>query len=132
MRTVMFFAHEYSWKAADQGGEESPAETVRDAVVVFVHVEPGDDDKGRKTVTRFLKQLKQIARKWETKNIVLYPFSHLGEEKADVEVANELLDQMRERLEKVEYRVSCTQFGQFVDFTMSSPGARLSRVFRQF
>jgi hypothetical protein len=131
----MFYAREFAWSDAERNGEitgESEERSVANAVVVFIHAEPGDETAERKTVARFLKQLKQIARMWSTREIVLYPFSHLGEEKADMETADALVGEISKRLINVGYNVSRTQFGSFVDFRMISPGAPLSRAYRQF
>ncbi len=133
MRTIIFFAREFTWNSAPTAENDTPqSETMKDTVVVFLHAESGDDDPKKRTIGRFLKQVKQIARKWETKNIVLYPFSHLGEEKAEMDVANALMDETAARLIKVGYNTACTAFGRFIDFKMDSPGAPLSRAFRQF
>ncbi len=134
MRCIIFFAKEFSWNAAgeaDANSEEYRGDSMENAVVSFVHVEPSDPNPENNIVPRFLKQIKQIARKWETTNIVLYTFSHLGEDKADPAVAKSVVKKIRKRLSSVGFSVKCTPFRCFVDFRMDSPGAPLSRAFRQ-
>lgn len=133
MRTVIFYANEFSWKAADRADNDDDyhGDTMENAVVAFVHAEPDDTEPDKNIAARFLKQIKQIARKWQTKNIVLYSFSHLGEEKADPKVAKNIIKKIRKRLTDVDYEVKCTPFRCFVDFKLDSPGTAVSRAFRQ-
>jgi hypothetical protein len=134
MRIVTFYTNEFTWQVASRISDDSEdfkGDSMEHAVVVFIHAEPDDNDPEKNIVSRFLKQIKQIARKWDTRNLVLYSFSHLGDEKADPNVAKTLIKKIRKRLSTVGYQVKCTPFRCFVDFKMDSPGAALSRAFRQ-
>lgn len=135
MRTVIFYAHVFSWSAVVTQKEDDndyQGDTMKNTLVSFVHIEPEDNDPEKKVVTRFLKQIKQIARKWETKNIVLYSFSHLGEAKAEINISRSMIRKIAKRLREVGYEVKSTPFKCFVNFNMDSPGAPLSRVYRVF
>lgn len=135
MRTVFFYATEFSWKPAQKAFESADPATegsVANAVVAFIHSEPGDEDPDRDVINRFLKRIKGLARKWETRQFMLYSFSHLGDEKADLDIARLLIKRISERLEAANYSVDATPFGYFCDFKMASPGAPLSRIFKQF
>jgi hypothetical protein len=63
-----------------------PAES-KQAVVAFIHVEPEDVAAGNSTETKLVKNAKWLARKWDTKQIILHSFTHLAEAKAEPQQA---------------------------------------------
>ena len=76
--------------------------------------------------------LKWLARKWETREVVLHSFAHLGADKAEAGFAAELFEQARERLAAVDYRVTVTPFGYFNDILIRAPGEPLARIYKAF
>ena len=135
MRLLLWYMDEFSWTPALKTVADAPdglPGAVARAAVAFVHVEPADAARLGKQVTRLVKQVKWLARKWETQEVVLHSFAHLGEDKAAPELAAQLFAQAEERLAGVDYRVTVTPFGYFNDIRISAPGDPLARIFKAF
>lgn len=111
--------------------EAEPAQN-ENAVVAFVHIEPGDVGAGSSAETKLVKNAKWLARKWENTRVVLHSFTHLGEEKAEADKAQSLLDRAQKRLEKAGYSVVQTPYGYFLDLAIKAPGHPLARVYKEF
>jgi hypothetical protein len=111
--------------------EAEPAEN-ENAVVAFVHIEPGDVEAGSSAETKLVKNAKWLVRKWENTRVVLHSFTHLGEEKAEAGKAQSLLDRAQKRLEKAGYSVVQTPYGYFLDLAIKAPGHPLARVYKEF
>ncbi len=90
MRLLLWYCDVFAWnpsiKTIEQAGQ-AKAETYEKVVVAFIHVEPQDVKPGSSAETKLVKNVKWLARKWNTKRIVLHSFSHLGEEKAEPDLA---------------------------------------------
>jgi hypothetical protein len=106
--------------------------THKQTVVAFIHVEPPDVEDGSSAETKLVKNAKWLARKWETRSIVLHSFTHLGEQKADPEDAKGLIDRVQERLEAAGYTAFQTPYGYFNDLSMDAPGHPLARIYKEF
>ena len=135
MRVLFWYMDEFSWTPTIKTLENEPAGEpgrVEKAVVAFVHTEPNDEGQLGKQVTRLIKQLKWLAKKWETRKVVLHSFAHLAVEKSSPEFASDLFEQAKERLESVDYEVTCTPFGYFNDIRIDAPGQPLARIYKEF
>jgi len=135
MRVLFWYFNELSWRPTIKTIESAPdgeSGSVKNAVAAFIHTEPGDEEIPGKQTTRLIKQLKWLAGKWDTKNIVLHTFAHLGVEKSTSEFAESLLESSRERLESVGFNVICTPFGHFLDLKLDAPGHPLARIYREW
>lgn len=62
-------------KTLEDAPDCGPAES-KQAVVDFIHVEPDDVAAGNSTETKLVKNAKWLARKWNTKQIILHSFTH--------------------------------------------------------
>ena len=102
------------------------------AVVAFIHIEPQDVREGSSAETKLVKNTKWLARKWETRKIILHSFSHLGEEKAGPAEAKALLDRAAMRLQKAGYESFQTPYGYFNDLELKAPGHPLARLYKSF
>ena len=135
MRVLFWFCNNFNWtpaiKTLENVPDAKPAEN-DNTVVAFIHIEPRDVEDGSSAETKLVKNSKWLARKWETKNIVLHSFTHLGEEKAEAIKAQELLDRTRERLEKAGYSIVQTPYGYFLDLEIKAPGHPLARIYKEF
>jgi hypothetical protein len=116
-------------KTLDDAPEAAPGERAR-VVAAFVHVEPADVVEGAGAETKLVKNAKWLARKWETRTILLHSFSHLGEEKAEPGAARALLGRAEARLEEAGYAASQTPYGYFLDLELEAPGHPLARIFK--
>ena len=106
--------------------------TCEKSVVAFIHVEPPDVLEGSSAETKLVKNTKWLARKWETLQIVLHSFTHLGEQKAEPEAAKALMDRVQKRLETAGYAAIQTPYGYFNDLSMDAPGHPLARIYKEF
>jgi len=135
MRVLFWYCDDFDWapaiKTLPDVPEAEPAEN-KNAVVAFVHIEPKDVEVGSSSETKLVKNAKWLARKWETPNIILHSFTHLGQEKADPEKARALLDRTKERLENAGYSLDQTPYGYFLDLKIKAPGHPLARVYKEF
>ena len=118
-------------KTLDHAPDAVPM-THEQTVVAFIHVEPSDLADGSSSETKLVKNAKWVARKWDTRKIVLHSFTHLGEEKADPEAAKGLLDRVERRLDSAGYRAVQTPYGYFNDLSMDAPGHPLARIYKAF
>ena len=97
----------------------------------FIHVEHKDQEaeNTNKIVTKLIKQIKWIARKNNTNDILLHSFAHLADSKSDPEFAREVFDNAQVRLENAGFIVNQTPYGYFLDLDLKAPGRSLARVF---
>jgi hypothetical protein len=135
MRVLFWYCDRFDWKPAmktlDQAPDAEPAENA-DSVVAFVHVEPGDTVEGSSAETKLVKNTKWLARKWKTKQVILHSFSHLGEDKADPDMARALLERAGVRLADSGYQAHQTPYGYFNDLIIEAPGHPLARIYKAF
>ena len=135
MRVLFWYCNRFQWKPAIKTLEDAPdasADAYDEVVVAFIHVEPRDTDSGNSAETKLVKNAKWLARKWETKRIILHSFTHLGEEKADPEAAKVLIERAAKRLDTAGYRVAATPYGYFNDLSLHAPGHPLARIYKAF
>jgi len=136
MKLLLFFAHDFSYETAARSLPTVPAieksESIKDAVVVFFHVEAEDVSKRTKVVQKFIKNVKWLCGKFATRNVVLHSFNHLSSSKAEPSFSGELLDEVASRLERTDFQVIVTPFGYFNEFTIHVAGDSLAKVFKEF
>jgi hypothetical protein len=101
------------------------------AVVVFYHVEAEDLERRKKVITKFIKNIKWLAGKFDSKNVVLHSFNHLSNSKAPADFAEGLLQETRDRLERAEYSVTVTPFGYLNEWKLHVAGESLAKVFKE-
>ncbi len=135
MRVLYWYCNGFDWvpavKTLEDVPDAEPAEN-RNAVVAFVHIEPGDVEDGSSTETKLIKNAKWLARKWDITRIVLHSFTHLGQEKAAPDKAQALLGRAQKRLENAGYSVIQTPYGYFLDLSIKAPGHPLARIYKEF
>ncbi len=140
MKLLMIYCERFAYRPRLKTRDEAPdgqAGAAQDVVVGMIHVEPTDlDPQGTgvkaKVVTRLVKHLKWLARKNDTRRVVLHSFSHLAEEKADAGAGSAIFQQARQRLVDADYEVAETPYGYFNDLDLQAPGHPLARVFKNF
>ncbi len=133
MKLLLLYAHDFwlrpyvkSWAAAAPSQEALRA---HGAVVALVHVEAEDEAKQGKVVTKCAKNVKWLAGKFQTRDIVLHSFAHLSGSKAAPETAAAILRAVEQRLNRAGYRVQVTPFGYFNEFRVHVAGPSLAKVF---
>ncbi len=134
MKLLLFQAKKFYWasfsKTLDDVPAQEVAETVTEAVVVFLHAEAEDEVKP-KLETRVVKQIKWLANKRQFKNVVLHSFTHLSGSTASPEFAKKLLDGLAQRLGDTGYQVWQTPFGYFCEWELAVYGDSLAKVFKE-
>ena len=133
MKILLLYTHDY-WlrpyeKSLPEASEAKDEVEIAPAVVALVHVEAHDPERAAKPVTKAVKQLKWLAGKFDTRNIVLHSFAHLAATRADPAQAQALMNEMRQRLSAVGYVVRMTPFGYFNEFRLHVAGPSLAKVF---
>lgn len=91
MKCLFCDAIEFGAKKANNGNNEH----MTDCLVVFVTFEVRD---GNKQIRKLLKEIRRIARKIKTKNLVFAPFCHLSSDLLDSEKTLEMIDICRNEL----------------------------------
>ena len=136
MKLLMFYTNEWWYRTASKTLETAPdieiEESMHDAVAVFFHCEAADEERLDNVCEKFVKNVKWLAGKFSTKNIVLHSFNHLSSSKSSPEFAKRLLDDVIIRLERTGYTVMQTPFGYFNEFRMHVAGDSLAKVFKEF
>lgn len=134
MKLLLFQAKQFYWKSfsktLDIVPDQDVAETVPEAVVVFLHAEAEDEAKPG-LETKIVKNIKWLANKRQLKNIVLHSFTHLSGSTASPEFAQALLAGLEQRLSSTGYQVWQTPFGYFCEWDLSVYGDSLAKVFKE-
>ncbi|GAB6908688.1 hypothetical protein JCM12296A_45280 [Desulfosarcina cetonica] len=135
MRVLFWYCDRFAWqptlKTLDDAPEATPM-ACDQAVVAFIHVEPADVVDGSSAETKLVKNAKWLARKWETREVVLHSFTHLGEAKAEPAAAGTLIDRVQQRLDAAGYLAVKTPYGYFNDLALQAPGHPLARIYKEF
>lgn len=133
MKLLLFYVRDFWMKPFVKNLPDVPdAESElssEEAVLALIHAEPADAERRGKVVTKAIKNIKWVAGKFESKRAILHFFAHLGVEAAPPEVAHDLVDAMRERLEGAGYEVLVTPFGYFNEFKIHVAGESVGKVF---
>jgi hypothetical protein len=136
MKLLLFYAHKWWFKTASkslpQAADIQMEDSMENTVVVFYHAEKEDEEKGKGVLEKLIKNIKWLAGKFATKNVVIHSFNHLSSSKASPEYSEELIKQATERLQNAGYTVMCTPFGYFNEFLIHVGGESLAKVFKEF
>jgi hypothetical protein len=133
MRVLFWYCEAFGVKPSMKTLEDAPDADPGSwsaCVAAFVHVEPQDIVDGSSAETKLVKNTKWLARKWETRQIVLHSFTHLGEKKAEPAASKALIDRVQARLENAGYTTAQTPYGYFNDLTMKAPGQSAGQDFQ--
>jgi hypothetical protein len=136
MKLLLFYANKWWFKTASKSLPQAPdiqmEDSLENTVVVFYHAEKEDEEKGKGVLEKLIKNIKWLAGKFATKNVVIHSFNHLSSSKASPEYSEELIKQAIERLQNAGYTVMCTPFGYFNEFLIHVGGESLAKVFKEF
>jgi hypothetical protein len=135
MKLLLFYAHTWWFKTATKSLPYVPdidrEDAMENAVVVFYHVEKEDEDKGKSLLDKFIKNIKWLAGKFSTRNVVIHSFNHLSSSKASAEYSEKFINQAVEKLQHSGYTLLCTPFGYFNEFRIHVGGESLAKVFKE-
>jgi hypothetical protein len=135
MKLLLFYAHDWWFKTASKSLPQAPdidmEDSMENTVVVFFHAEAEDEGKGKSLLEKVVKNIKWLAGKFGTKNVVIHSFNHLSSSKASPEFSEQMIKQATEKLQNGGYAVICTPFGYFNEFKMHVGGESLAKVFKE-
>ncbi len=109
----------------DLSDKDKKEKSVKDALVVLTAVEKGDS---KEIVSKFVSEIKNIAKQVKTKNIVLYPYAHLSSNLGSPEIASEILIATEKALKG--FKVTRAPFGYYKEFELKVKGHPLSELSR--
>ncbi|NWF98032.1 MAG: hypothetical protein HXY52_03730 [Nitrospirae bacterium] len=134
MKLLLFYAHSWWYKTASKSLQYVPdiekEENIEKTVVVFLHAELEDEKKDKSLLEKLVKNIKWIAGKFGTKNVVIHSFNHLSSSKASPEFSEQIIKNAALKLENSNYKVICTPFGYFNEFKIHVGGESLAKVFK--
>jgi len=118
-------------KALKEVEEISKEETFvkNEPLVVLTAVEKGDNEK--ESVNSLVKEISEIAKPVNTKNIVLYPYAHLSSNLGSPDLALNVLKKAEEELKKKKFEVTRAPFGYYKSFELKVKGHPLSELSRE-
>jgi hypothetical protein len=138
MKLVLFYSPSFWFKTyqkvLEQVEDQDMEANSQHAIVVFYHVEAEDlERRGKrgKVLTKFIKNIKWLAGKFDSKNVVLHSFNHLSGSKAPADFAEGLVQDARQRLETSGYSVTVTPFGYLNEWKLHVAGESLAKVFKE-
>ena len=135
MKLLLFYAHKWWFRTASKSLPQAPdidmEDSVESTVVVFFHAEKEDEEKGKGLLDKLVKNIKWLAGKFGTRNVVIHSFNHLSSSKASPEFSEQTIKQAAERLRNANYMVMCTPFGYFNEFMIHVGGESLAKVFKE-
>ena len=134
MKLLMFDAGEFWYrtysKTIENAESISKEETVKDALVIFIHVEEEDEEKAGEITKKAVDNIAWLARKTSRKRIVLHSFAHLSNSKSSIEFAQKMLEAIQGILKGKGYEVTTTPFGYFLEFRIHVMGESLAKVWK--
>ena len=136
MKLLIFYVDRFAYQTSHKGLENVDDleldNSIKNAIVGFIHAEEKDEDNQNYVETKLVKNLKWAARKNNTNKIVLHSFNHLSTSSANADFTKLLFDNVEKRLLSSDYETSQTPFGYFLNLDMQSPGKPLARIFKEF
>jgi threonyl-tRNA synthetase len=103
---------------------------MEEVLVVFTAVEKGDD-KEPDLIDQAVTEIKDVAGKVHTGNVMLYPYAHLSSELAAPNTAKSILKEMEAKVRAEGLDVHRSPFGWYKSFNISCKGHPLSEASRE-
>lgn len=136
MKVLCFYTNHFSYspsiKNLDEAADHQEGATFTNAIVAFIHVE--EQDEASDVASREKKltnHLKWVARKNNTKTILLHSFAHLANSKGSAPFTLDIFNATQKRLVNGGYEVQQTPFGYFLDLHMDAPGFSMARIWAE-
>ena len=103
---------------------------VKDPLVVLTAVEKQDEENPN-ILSEYLKNITDIVKQVNAKNIVLYPYAHLSPSLSNPEFAQKILEQAEHALsQNSPYKITRAPFGYYKEFELKCKGHPLSELSR--
>jgi len=124
---INFKALKKALKSVDEIAPNQKLEgEAKDCLVVLTAIEKGDT---KESVGKLVENIKDIAEKVQTKNIVLYPYAHLSSNLGSPATAVQILNDAAKSLKG--FKVTQAPFGYYKQFEMKVKGHPLSELSRE-
>jgi threonyl-tRNA synthetase len=101
---------------------------VKEPLVILTAVEKSDE-LDNEIVSRYIKEIKDLIKQVNPKEIVLYPFAHLSPALSKPNFALETLKKAEKELSK-DYKITRAPFGYYKEFELKCKGHPLSELSR--
>jgi len=135
MKVILFYAPLFWFKTYEKVLEDVPEQNIEKAaentVVVFYQAEAEDVNRESSVLTKMVKNIKWLAGKFQTKNVVLHSFGHLSLSKAPSDFASKLISEAKDRLNRAGFTVIETPFGYLNEWKMHVAGESLAKVYKE-
>jgi hypothetical protein len=131
MRLLMFHAESF-WYKLNESDDNDHGTTIGESILVWIHSEEKDPDDRIGVLRKMVKNIRWLAKKAGINSVVLHPFAHLDDSKADPKFAEELIMETAERLRERDYVVHVVEYGVFTEFKTHVKGPSLAKVFKAF
>jgi threonyl-tRNA synthetase len=99
----------------------------KECLVILIAVEKGDTES---LIPKIIEDINKISKEVKTKNIVLYPYSHLSSNLSNPETAVKILNEIKNQLK--EFKTTQAPFGYYKTFELKVKGHPLSELSREF
>ncbi len=110
--------------------EDANPVKAENALLVFANFEKSDETHQEEVIAKAADEIAAIAAQLKVTEVVLNPFAHLFAEPAQLDVARDMLDGLRDQLLKRDFTVMKLAFGMFYEIELRAKGHRLSRIAR--
>ena len=105
-------------------------QSVKDALVIFLQSEAEDESRKDKVLSKAVGNITWLAKKLDRNKITLHSFAHLSGSKSSPEFAEEVMRNIKDKLENKGYETLVTPFGYFLEFKIHVKGESLAKVFK--
>ena len=116
-------------KVEELSEKEKEGETIKEALVVLTAVEK-EDSNVKEIAEELVKNIKEVAKQINVKNVVIYPYAHLSKNLSSPEIAIEVMNTAEKNL-KESFNVSKAPFGYYKEFELKVKGHPLSELSRE-
>ncbi len=126
------FHVESFWYRVNESDESDSGTAFDDSLLVWIHSEEKDEKDRASVLRKMIKNIRWLAQKNDTTSIVLHPFAHLEDNKANPEFAEDLIRETAKKLGERDFSVHIVEYGVFTEFKTHVKGPSLAKVFKQF
>lgn len=117
-------------KFADEIPEHKKSGKMEEALVVFATSEKTDEGVEAAAAKKAAIDIADVAKKVNTKNIVVYPYAHLSSNLSTPETGKKLMAELESELKAAGFNVLASPFGWYKSFKISCKGHPLSELSR--
>ena len=116
------------YKPLEDAKPAEPEKRYEPGLVIFIQVEEVDETDLHRAIKKATDNISWLAKKTNRTHILLHSFVHLSESRSTVEVAEQIFDNLRDKLVHKGYTVIITPSGYFLEFKIHVRGESLAKV----